>query len=501
MKVLTIKQIREAAEYTMINEPISDDGLMERAAEKCADFIKQNWDKTVSFIIFCGPGNNGGNGLIIARLLSDAEYQVTVVCLNAPSYSDVFNLNYERLKKQNRANVLIISIIDDMPDYDSSCVVIDALYGRELSKPVSGLAGEIIDYINRNNNFVISIDVPSGLWEDKEQDLNSDIIVQSDVTLTFQCPELSFFFSENSVYVGRWYILDIGLDKSYIASLDTKYFYIEKTDVKGLIRLRKQFSHKGTYGHSLLISGSYGKIGAAVLSAKACLRAGTGLLTVRIPQCAYQIMQTAIPEAMVSVDSSTNFITPFNFKENYDAIGIGPGIGQEDETASALKFLLQNYQNPIVIDADAINILSQNPTWLSFLPKNSILTPHPGEFKRLVGKYNDDREKIEMQLAFSCKYNVYIVLKGFNSSISTPDGNIWFNSTGNPGMATAGSGDVLTGVLTGLLSQGYTSFEACLLGVWAHGKAGDIAAEKKSEISVISSDIIENLGEAFLELK
>lgn len=500
MKVLTIEQIREADEFTMVNEPISDDALMERAATKCVDFIKSRWNKDTPFVVYCGSGNNGGDGLVIARLLAEEEYYVTVICLDANNYSDAFNLNYERIKKQNLANVFIVSNIEeDLPIFPENAIIIDALFGSGLSRCVSGLAKEIIESINKKNNTVVSIDLPSGMCCNSDN-FESYTIVQADFTLTFQCPKLSFFLSENAIFVGRWYVLDIGLNKEFISSCQTNYFYVEKSDINSLIRLRKRFSHKGNYGHALLLAGSYGKVGAAVLSAKACLKSGVGLLTVRIPSCAYQILQTSIPEAMVSIDESAHYLTPYNIKDNHNAIGIGPGIGTEEETASALKFILQNFQKPLVIDADAINILSQNPTWHSFIPKNSILTPHPKEFIRLVGQYNDDIEKLKMQSDFSKKYNIYIVLKGANSSISTPDGTIWFNSTGNPGMATAGSGDVLTGILTSLLAQGYTPLETCLLGVWIHGKAGDIAAIQNSEISVIAGDIVENIGKAFLEL-
>ncbi len=501
MKILSNEQIREADEFTMLNEPISDDALMERAAAKCVDFLKQQWNNSVPFVVFCGPGNNGGDGLVIARLLCEYDYKVIVYCLDSVKYSDGFNLNYERIKKQNLAIVYIISDVkEDLLQYPENAIVVDALFGSGLSKNVTGLALDIIEDINKNNNTVVSIDLPSGLWDIKSMAGDSNAIVHANFTLTFQCPKLSFFFSENGTFVGRWLVLDIGLNKDFIASCPSNYYYVEKHDINSLIRARKRFSHKGTYGHALLLAGSYGKIGAAVMASKACLRAGLGLLTVRIPKCAYQIMQTSIPEAMVSVDENENYVAPFNFKENFNAVGIGPGIGTNDETASMLKFLLQNYQKPMVIDADAINILAQNPTWLSFLPKHSILTPHPKEFIRLVGQYNDDIEKFEMQSAFSQKYNVYVVLKGANTSVSTPEGKIWFNSTGNPGMATAGSGDVLTGILTGLLAQSYSSFETCLLGVWIHGKAGDIAANKFGEISVIASDIINNIGEAFVEL-
>lgn len=289
--------------------------------------------------------------------------------------------------------------------------------------------------------------------------------------------------------------------EDFIKTLSGSNYLITKQDVANLLKPRNKFSHKGDYGYALLIAGSHGKMGAAVLAAEACLRSGTGLLTVHIPQCGYTVLQTAVPEAMVKTDVSENFISGIIYSDKYNAVGIGPGIGMEKETQSALKLLIQNSSKPIVFDADALNILSENKTWLSFVPRNSILTPHPKEFERLFGSSENDSETIQLQKDSSVKHGAYIVLKGAHTSISTPAGNVWFNSTGNPGMATEGAGDVLTGIITGWLAQGYTSRDACILGVYLHGLAGDFAAARQGCEAMLAGDIVKDIGTAYKFLR
>jgi NAD(P)H-hydrate epimerase len=325
-------------------------------------------------------------------------------------------------------------------------------------------------------------------------------IVHADHTLTFLPPKLAFFFPENDSYVGNCHILDIGILKEFIDRTETHHFYTTIEDCKRILKRRNKYAHKGTFGHAFLICGSKGKMGAAVLAAKACLRSGAGLVTVHIPSSGNLILQTAIPEVMISFDANEEIFSEIPDLSAYSSLGIGPGLGQADATQRALKLLIQNSPIPLIIDADAINILGENKTWISFIPKGSIFTPHPKEFERLVGKSSNDFERNKIQREFSIKYGVYIVLKGANTAISTPEGNCYFNMTGNPGMATGGSGDVLTGILTGLKAQGYTSLETCLLGVFIHGLAGDLAAQELGREALIAGDIIQNLGHAFCSL-
>jgi len=270
--------------------------------------------------------------------------------------------------------------------------------------------------------------------------------------------------------------------------------------VAGIIQKRNPQSHKGTYGHAIIVAGSFGKMGAAVLAAKACLRTGVGLLTMYIPKCGYTILQATVPEAMVICNENENTISASIRLENFNAVGIGCGIGISAETSKAIKKIIQSYEKPMVIDADAINILSKNKAWLDLIPAESIFTPHAIEFERLIGKSSNEEERNTLQIEFSKKHNVYVISKGHHTFISSPNGNTFGNTTGNAGMAKAGNGDALTGMLTALLAQGYTSEQACIAGVYLHGLAGDIAAKQTGEYALMASDLIDTIGKAFLEL-
>jgi NAD(P)H-hydrate epimerase len=343
--------------------------------------------------------------------------------------------------------------------------------------------------------------MPSGLFSEDNSARKHKNIVNADVTLTFQVPKLAFVLPENYKYIGEWVLLDIGLDKVFIDSLNSPYYFVEETDVRQFLKVREKYAHKGNFGHALLIAGSYGKMGAAILGSKACLRSGAGLITVHIPKIGYEIMQRSVPEAMVSIDSDNEFIASLPDILKYNAIAIGPGIDKKEETQNVLKLLIQNSSIPLIFDADALNILSENKTWLSFIPKQSILTPHPKEFERLVGKPDNDIHRLQLQMELSVKHGIYIIYKGAYSTISAPNGKFFFNPTGNPGMATGGSGDVLTGILLGLKACGYSSMETCIIGTFIHGLAGDIAKKKKGEESLIAGDLVDNISEAFISLR
>jgi NAD(P)H-hydrate epimerase len=387
------------------------------------------------------------------------------------------------------------------------------LFGSGLTRPLDGLAAGIVQKINvvkishhptqsrvTTTNTVVSIDIPSGLMGEDNTGNISENIIQANFTLTFQFPKISFFFAENEKYIGEWEVLPIRLHPDGIAETQTSFFFTEKEDINKIIQKRSKFGHKGIYGHALLIAGSFGKMGAAILASKACLRSGVGLLTTHIPHLGYSIIQTAVPEAMASVDQHDSIFTEFPDLSQFSAVGVGPGIDQKTNTKRALNELLEKSKLPLIIDADALNILAENKSWMERLPENSILTPHPGEFKRLVGDTQNSFIRIQKQMEFSEKYKIIVVLKGAFTSVSTPDGRLFFNSSGNPGMATAGSGDVLTGIILGLLAHGISPENAALAGVFLHGLAGDLASFQKSEFSLIASDIVEFLGEAFLAL-
>jgi ADP-dependent NAD(P)H-hydrate dehydratase / NAD(P)H-hydrate epimerase len=501
MKILPVAKIREADAYTIENEPIASDELMERAATACYQWLKKRVDNKRRVLVFCGMGNNGGDGLVIARLMGQHNHNIEVfVIRHSERFSLDFNLNFNRLQEVSSITVRDIYENSSLPAIGPDDVVIDAIFGSGLTKPATGLAASVIRHISSSQALVVAIDFPSGLMSDAHTDEKSGPAVKADFTLTFQMPKLSFMFAENDAFIGEWKVIDIGLDQDFIGSLQVKDHLILKEDVGPLLHSRTKFSHKGTYGHALLIAGSYGKIGAAVLASRACLRSGVGLLHTHTPGAGAPILQTAVPEAMLSIDPDEHCFSQVPDLAMFTAIGTGPGIGFDDKTKRALKLLIQNTKLPLLFDADAITILGENRTWIPFVPKNSVFTPHPKEFERLVGPARNDFHRNQLQREFCIKYGVFVVLKGAHTCTCTPDGTCYFNSTGNPGMATGGSGDVLTGLILGLLAQHYSPKDACLLGVFLHGLAGDLAARKHGMEALIAGDIVDFIGKAYKKL-
>ena len=502
MKIFRSDQIKKIDEYSIKEEPVASIDLMERAAGQILKWYLSRFERSLHIFIFAGPGNNGGDGLALARMLRANRYDVDVFYINfTEKTSEDWRTNHSRLKTET--DVKVTSLIDaaHFPIISSDDIIIDAIFGSGLTRPAEGLAAEIIKLINQSGSTVISIDIPSGLFGEDNSKNDTENIVTADYTLTFQFPKLSFLFPENDNYLGEWTILPIGLSTNAIRSTISPYSYSEKNDVAVLLKKRTKFDHKGVFGHGLLVAGSSGKMGAAILGAKAALRTGIGLLTCHVPSGGLIIMQISIPEAMVQSDKNELHLSELEKNSSISAIGIGPGIGTDPESQQSLKKLLSSYRKPMVIDADGLNILSLNKEWLTQIPEGSILTPHPKEFERLAGKTNDSYSRLVRQIEFSKTYKCIVVLKGANTSITTPDGNVHFNSTGNPGMATAGSGDALTGILLSLLAQSYKPIDAAVLGVYLHGLAGDIAAEESGYESIIASDIINCLSKAFKKIR
>lgn len=500
LPIFSSQQIKMIDAYTIQSEPIASIDLMERAASKCSQWIMKHYDVETIFKICCGLGNNGGDGLAIARQLLEHGYKVEVFIINySENYSEDFLINKKRLEVLFSPFLMEVNDVSHLPHFQKSDVIIDALFGIGLSKPLTGLAAECVEVMNQSEASIIAIDVPSGLFADKHTDKSSSII-KAQHTLTFQNPKLGFMFAENNLYVGSGHVLNIDLKWTEEIQTNCHDFYVTENFIKQLMKPRQKFSHKGTFGHSLLIVGSYGKMGAAIMSAHTLLRSGAGLLTVCVPQCGYDIMQTSVPEAMALVNG--NEFIQFNELDisTYSAIGIGPGIGTESDTQQSVKTILQSSTKPLVVDADALNSISLNKEWLDLIPPNSILTPHPKEFERLTKSAANDFERHQLQIEFSKQHKVYLVLKGAHTCITTPEGESFFNSTGNSGLAKGGSGDVLTGLITGLLAQGYSSFEASVIGVYVHGLAGDITKEEKGEVAMIPTDVIENIPNAFKQL-
>ncbi|MFM7022165.1 MAG: NAD(P)H-hydrate dehydratase [Flavobacteriales bacterium] len=495
MEILSAQQIRDADLYTITKKKITSAELMESAVEALKKELTSLFSKDHTFQLVAGLGNNGGDALALARLLLNDGYKVQVDVLRfGDKTSGDFSINYERLSK--------LTSIDECTTAEKfhllpGAVVVDALFGSGLTRKAEGEWAAAIDKINQSDNIVISIDLPSGLHCDT---LAEGSIVQADYTLTFERPKLSFFMKESNAYLGEVKILPIGLNANFIATYANENFTTELSDIKKIYRKKEKFGHKGTYGHALIVAGSEGKMGAAVLASSACMRSGAGLVTAAVPDKGLGIMQVSVPEAMVLKAGGHYKVEEVIGFERFDAVGIGPGLGIEDETVAAVQELMEEVKYPMVLDADAINILSMNMEFLTMIAAGTILTPHPAEFKRLAGDFSNSFEALEKLKEF-CKTNVVItVLKGAHTIVCSEKGNCYFNTTGNPGMATGGSGDVLTGLITGLLAQGYAPLDAARLGVYLHGLAGDIAAEENSQEAMVAGDIVKSLGKAFLKI-
>lgn len=497
MKILSASQIKEADAFTIENEPVTSINLMERASISIVKWFTPKFENKRPIIIFCGTGNNGGDGLAIARLLIQKKYNVKVSIVGSSDGSDDFQLNLERLLKIS--SVERINDKADLKTIPKESIIFDAIFGSGLSRPVEGLYAEVIKAINESEaHKIIAVDIASGLFADQPSTGNA--IVKPDITLTFQTPKLAFLLPENESYIGDYEVLDINLSKEFLEDVETPYTFLTAPFIAGFFRERKKYAHKGDFGKALIVAGSKGKMGAAILCCRACLRTGVGLLTAHTPSNCWPIMQSVVHEAMVDIDEHEDYFSEAKNVENYDVIGIGPGLGKENTTVEGLKKLLKNYNKPIVFDADAINIIGKNPDLLKHVPQHSVFTPHPKEFERLVGSSKNNFERLEMQKKFSKDHQVYLLIKGAHTSVSTPEGKVYFNATGNTGMATGGSGDVLTGMITSLIAQKYNPLEATLIGVYIHGMAGDFAAEKLGKEAMLPSDIIENISKAYLYL-
>lgn len=496
MKLLSVNQIKAWDQFTIQSEKISSIDLMERASMSFVDWYLSIYkDKSIPVHIFCGNGNNGGDGLAIARLLTDKLYKVKVHIVNFATVNTLdFNKNLDRLKDYNHIEISCQE--EYLPDINVNSIIIDSLLGTGTNKPVTGNLEHIIQYINSLPNKTISIDVPSGLPADG---MAIGTAVTSDVIFTFQIPKKSFFLEANEAYCKSWVLGDIHLNPDFLTKNISDTYLLDLDLVSGMYKKRKKYQHKGHFGHALIIAGSKGKMGAAILATKACLRSGAGLVTACIPEIGGDVMQTAFPEAMITISGKEHLNTIPADIANF-TIGIGPGLGVNKETIQSFKQIFKSVKKPLVLDADAINILSILPMLLGFLPVNSILTPHPKEFSRLFGTTESEVERLSLAKNMAVRYQIIIVLKGAHTRIFTPSGREFINNTGNPGMATAGSGDVLTGIITGLLAQNYKPEYAAVLGVFIHGLAGDMALKYESVESLIASDIINNLGKAFKTL-
>ncbi len=553
MKILTSEQIRKVDTETVLRERISSLDLMERAATAFYHWLIKKYDrKDTSMLIFAGVGNNGGDALAVARLLHGAGYPVKVIVVEySSSYSDDCLQNLRRvgtagvscakivsasdfplnispgdmpqrslspsdlplsdsplrnfsqgdLPKPNTEPTLLELCLNDFPALDEYDLLIDGIFGTGLNREVSGLARDVIKRMNESGKRIISIDVPSGLFLDRE----TDFAVEASETVTFQIPKLALYLPGNQCFCGEVWSVEIGLNETAIAEADAYIFFTRDDEVRGLLESLPRFAHKGMLGHSLIIGGSLGMMGSVCIATKAALKTGCGLVTAYLPESGVPIIQGYFPEAMAIGDVHRSRITSIEYGLRPDAIGIGIGMGQHDDTAQALhRFLKNNHESenvvPLVVDADGLNILSKHPEWLSLLPPGTIFTPHPKELSRLIGEWNNDFDKIQKTRAFAREHGVIVVVKGAYSLVIDAE-TVHVNSSGTPALATAGSGDVLTGMITSLLAQGYTPLDAARLGVYLHGLTADLARDRVHERTFIASDIIDGIGNAYMFLE
>ncbi|QKG53987.1 NAD(P)H-hydrate dehydratase [Hymenobacter sp. BRD67] len=512
MKLLSAAQIRALDQATIAEQRTTSTALMERAAMALGDWLRRHYSprEAGEIWLLCGPGNNGGDGLALARLLFMAGYAVRLGLLPAEKYSDDYQYNHHVLPK-----VIPITELsaDNLPAIQPGTLVIDALFGTGLSRPLDGLAATVVRHLNDSHARVIAVDLPSGLLADAPQADASTPIVRATHTISFGLPKRAFLLPQNAGYVGEWYVVNIQLSECFVGQAETPWQLTRMPGTLGFdaalaaitpdvtLPRRSKFAYKNTFGHALLLAGSRGKMGAAVLAAGACLHGGVGLLTVRVPAAGYDIIQTTRPEAMCLPDPQPDFISELPDLASYQAIGIGPGLGQEEASRAVLEQLLRTAKVPLVIDADALNLLGQHRELLDLLPENTVLTPHIGEFTRLTDKARDDYHRLDLLRQFAQQRKCVVVLKGAYTVVAAPDGQVFFNSTGNPGMGTGGSGDVLTGLVLALRAdQRLDPLRAVRLAVLAHGHAGDLAAAETGEAGLVAGDLVRFIGPALQAL-
>jgi len=498
MKIFSAEQIYAADKFTIEKQQITSDALMERSAVQIFNWIHTRMQGApVKIHLFCGIGNNGGDGIALARHLFEHGYNIAVYVVNySKTRSKDFLINLDRLKDR-KIWPEFLEGDSKFPVIGRDDIIVDAIFGIGLNRAPDAWVVKLMAHLHQSEAFILSVDIPSGLYTNKLP-ADKNAVIKSNFVLSFQAPKLVFFLPETGIYSNQWEILDIGLDPEFLMSNETDYELIGKNEVLPFYIPREKFSHKGTHGHALIIGGSKGKIGAVQLAAKACLKSGSGLVTAYLPECGYIPLQTALPEVMV-LTNDQDFIAAIDFEIAPNAIGIGVGLGTNKATQKAFEAFLATNEIPLVIDADAINILAKNKNLLKKLVSQSILTPHPKELERLIGTWKDDFDKLEKTKSFSKQYDCIVVIKGAHSIVVYDDKG-YVNTTGNPGMATAGSGDVLTGIITGLVAQGYEPLKAAIFGVYLHGRAGDIAVEQTGYQSEIASDIISGIGSAFIDL-
>lgn len=497
-KIYKTSSLKQLDEYTIEHEPISSLDLMERAARTFADKLLKKFTVNSIFNIFAGPGNNGGDGFAVGRMLRQEGCGVVVYVVTSAKLTPDCETNRRRYLATG-GTCIEIAPGQNLRLSDEG-ILIDALFGAGLNRPIEGWTADVICQMNESGQTKVALDIPSGLMGEDNTN-NNGAIFRADYTFTFQFPKLAFMFADNFPYVGQFEVLDIHLHPTILKVIPSDWYYLTEKSIAACLPMPGKFAHKGTFGHALLVVGSYAMMGAAVLAGKGAIRSGTGLLTLHVPRALKELIHFSLPEALVETDQDEYCFSGITELNKYRAIGIGPGIGQNEKSVAGLRELLFCWQGKMVIDADALNILAAHPELLKKLPPDSVLTPHPGEWERLVGKSRNDFDRLNKLSTFASLYHVYVLLKGAHTVVATPEGKCYFNMTGNPGMAKGGAGDVLTGIITALLAGGLPTMEAALTGVYIHGVAGDLARDHFGIRGVRAGDIADMLGQAWKRLE
>lgn len=502
MKIFTSEEIKTIDRNTIKTEGITALDLVERAAAAITCEIISRWRPNKRIAVFAGPGNNGADALAVTRMLIEQGYRPEVF---------LFNIGENRLSPECAACRDRLTAIDGIdfteitsnfspPYLSSNDLVIDGLFGSGLRDPLTGGFKTLVQYINESGASIVSIDVPSGLFGEWNAHNISRNIIHATLTLSIQFPRLSFFIADNAPLIGEWKVLDIELSADEIRDTPAQYHLVERSHVRRALRRRDEFASKADFGSAMIVAGSYGMMGAAVLAAKGALRAGAGKVSIHTARCGFSILQSSVPEALFDADRNDIVVTDISLRHDYSAVALGPGLGTNEITVNALEAFLRQAKSPIILDADALNCVAERPTLLNHLPVLSVITPHAGEFDRIFGPQSSAEARLLKAVEMSHYYNILILLKGHYSALVRPDGKIYFNSTGNPGMATAGSGDVLTGVICSLMAQGYKPEISAIIGTYIHGLAGDMAAEKQGQYGVTAGDIAANIGRAIRDI-
>ncbi len=488
LPLLTSAQAKATDAYTIAHEPVNAIDLMERAAEafvKC--FVNHYSDKEKRIAVYCGTGNNGGDGLAIARLLHQQHYQnITVkIARFSDKETDDFDTNLKRLKA---VEVVEIATDDELPT-ETADIILDGLLGTGLNKPLSGDYKKLVNYLNRLNKHVVAIDIPTGFFADGELSQDATVL-KANLVITFQQPKINFLLPESAAYMDAFEVADIGIKPEYIVKQNSPYQLLQQADISAKLKPRTNFTHKGTYGHALIIAGEPETMGAAILCSSACAHTGAGLTTACIPESGLTALNAAWPEVMAIVrkDGYPPKIDP----KKFTSVAIGPGLGKQNGSLKLLQTTFAEFDRPIVVDADGLNLMAENHLYRT-IPVHSIITPHVKEFDRLFGEHKNWWQRINTMMQKAREYQLYIVLKNRYTMIGTPDGQVYFNPTGNPAMASGGMGDVLTGVIVSLLAQDYTPQDACIIGTYIHGLAGDDLALPHKRSTVLAGDVAKHI--------